>query len=61
MEELLKLGYILSFSEACPIVAWGKWYVSLVKPMGHRVTGYGSCEIEAFDDALKTALKIEQK
>jgi hypothetical protein len=57
MEELLKLGYILSFSEACPIVSWGKWHVSLYIPNGGRVAGYGDDEKQALDQALQQVLK----
>ena len=57
MEELLKIGYILSFSEACPIKAWGKWYVSFYIPDGPRVAGYGNDEQQAVAEALALALK----
>ena len=57
MEELLKLGYVLSFSEACPIKAWGKWHVSFYVPNGARVAGYGDDEVQATAEALNLALK----
>lgn len=57
MEELLKLGYVLSFSEACPVKAWGKWHVSFSVPGGARVAGYGDDEQQAVSEALQLALK----
>ena len=35
MEELNKLGYSLTFSEACSVTAWGKWYVHLKNSAGY--------------------------
>lgn len=64
MDELLKLGYALSFSEACPVTAWGTWHCSFKHTNGAYVKGYGATEQdavkEALDRVLKTMLIIEQ-
>jgi hypothetical protein len=59
-EELEKLGYVISFSQECPIVKWGKWYVSVKKNKGPQIMGYGDNESLAFEDVLKTARKLEE-
>lgn len=58
MEELIALGYFLSFSEACPVVSWGKWHVSFKHHLnGAYVKGYGDTEAEAVSQALETLKK----
>ena len=59
-EQLEKLGYNLSFSEKCPVIAWGKWHVLFKREKGTQVAGYGDDENSAFEDAIKTARKIEE-
>lgn len=57
IDELVQLGYSLSFSEACPIKAWGKWHSSFKKADGSCVKGYGETEEEAFKYALNLAIE----
>lgn len=57
MDELLALGFALSFSEACTIKAWGKWHVSFKHTNGGYVKGYGDTEADALAEALALVKK----
>lgn len=54
-DQLLALGFEVTFSSACQVKAWGKWFVGLKQGSGRAVAGYGDDEETAFADALKTA------
>lgn len=56
-DALLALGFEVTFSQACEVKAWGKWFVGLEMGTGRAVNGYGDDEEAAFADALATATK----
>ncbi len=56
-DQLLALGFEVTHSSACQVVAWGKWFVGLKKGTGHSVAGYGDDEEAAFAYALATVNK----
>ncbi len=56
-DELVALGFEVSHSTACPVVAWGKWFVGVKHSNGRQIAGYGADEEAAFADALATATK----
>lgn len=53
-DQLIALGFNVTFSSACQVVAWGKWFVGLKMGTGRAVHGYGDDEESAFADALIT-------